>query len=80
MDRNPNFSGKISLIGHSLGSLIVFDLLSHQFSNSSEQAKTKQETKYQNLDEFLNELKMIELKSIFEKERIDINNIVIFYL
>jgi hypothetical protein len=28
--RNPDFNGQISLIGHSLGSLIVFDLLSHQ--------------------------------------------------
>lgn len=28
--RNPKFDGDISLAGHSLGSLIVFDLLSHQ--------------------------------------------------
>lgn len=28
--RNPEFSGRISLAGHSLGSLILFDLLSHQ--------------------------------------------------
>jgi hypothetical protein len=25
--RNPGFSGEVSLIGHSLGSLILFDLL-----------------------------------------------------
>ncbi|XP_070539993.1 triacylglycerol hydrolase DDHD2-like [Ptychodera flava] len=30
MQRNPSFSGKASLIGHSLGSLVCFDLLSHQ--------------------------------------------------
>ncbi|XP_063704693.1 SEC23-interacting protein isoform X2 [Culicoides brevitarsis] len=29
-ERNPNFKGGISLGGHSLGSLILFDLLSHQ--------------------------------------------------
>lgn len=28
--RNPNFKGTVSLGGHSLGSLILFDLLSHQ--------------------------------------------------
>ncbi|CAK3906654.1 related to phosphatidic acid-preferring phospholipase A1, contains DDHD domain [Lecanosticta acicola] len=30
MDRNPTFNGKISLIGHSLGSAIMFDILSRQ--------------------------------------------------
>ena len=28
--RNPSFTGEISLGGHSLGSLILFDLLVHQ--------------------------------------------------
>lgn len=28
--RNPDFMGGVSLGGHSLGSLILFDLLSHQ--------------------------------------------------
>ncbi|KAK4884980.1 hypothetical protein RN001_001251 [Aquatica leii] len=28
--RNPIFDGEISLVGHSLGSVIIFDLLSHQ--------------------------------------------------
>lgn len=30
MDRNPSFNGKISLIGHSLGSAIMFDILCRQ--------------------------------------------------
>ncbi|TPP62421.1 SEC23-interacting protein, partial [Fasciola gigantica] len=30
LDRNPNFKGGFSVIGHSLGSVIAFDLLSHQ--------------------------------------------------
>lgn len=30
MDRNPEFNGKISFIGHSLGSAIMFDILSKQ--------------------------------------------------
>ncbi|XP_071947613.1 triacylglycerol hydrolase DDHD2-like [Antedon mediterranea] len=28
--RNPSFDGEVSVVGHSLGSLIMFDLLSHQ--------------------------------------------------
>jgi hypothetical protein len=30
LDKNPSFNGKISVIGHSLGSLVLFDLLMHQ--------------------------------------------------
>ena len=30
LERNPNFKGKVSLIGHSLGSAIVFDILCRQ--------------------------------------------------
>ncbi|XP_055525898.1 proteoglycan 4 isoform X2 [Wyeomyia smithii] len=30
LQRNPNFNGGVSLAGHSLGSLILFDLLCHQ--------------------------------------------------
>lgn len=30
MDRNPDFNGKVSLIGHSLGSAILFDILCRQ--------------------------------------------------
>nr|XP_026691178.1 phospholipase DDHD2 isoform X1 [Ciona intestinalis] len=32
LSRNPNFTGSVSLSGHSLGSLILFDLLCHQNS------------------------------------------------
>lgn len=34
--RNPGFSGPVSLGGHSLGSVILFDLLSHQKADSEE--------------------------------------------
>lgn len=30
LNRNPSFKGRVSLAGHSLGSLILFDLLCHQ--------------------------------------------------
>ncbi|KAK4470747.1 hypothetical protein MN116_005644 [Schistosoma mekongi] len=35
LSRNPNFSGNISIIGHSLGAVISFDLLCHQTAFSS---------------------------------------------
>ncbi|KAJ8418221.1 hypothetical protein AAFF_G00139300 [Aldrovandia affinis] len=35
MERNPDFQGGISVSGHSLGSLILFDLLSNQKTGSS---------------------------------------------
>ncbi|KAK2718925.1 hypothetical protein QYM36_006066 [Artemia franciscana] len=33
--RNPGFSGRVSLAGHSLGSVILFDILSHQPETST---------------------------------------------
>lgn len=36
LERNPNFRGKVSVSGHSLGSLILFDLLQHQKPPSPE--------------------------------------------
>jgi hypothetical protein len=29
-ERNPGFKGKVSIFGHSLGSLLALDILSHQ--------------------------------------------------
>lgn len=37
MEKNPNFSGSVSLAGHSLGSVIVFDLLAHQIDTNRTQ-------------------------------------------
>ena len=34
VQRNPNFKGKVSLIGHSLGSAILFDILCRQKDNN----------------------------------------------
>ncbi|PIK37979.1 putative phospholipase DDHD2 [Apostichopus japonicus] len=44
-ERNPSFNGQTSLIGHSLGSLIVFDLLSHQGSESEPVPKEEDKDK-----------------------------------
>ncbi|APA12376.1 hypothetical protein sscle_09g071460 [Sclerotinia sclerotiorum 1980 UF-70] len=39
-ERNPEFSGKVSLIGHSLGSAILFDILCHQRETKSRSASS----------------------------------------
>lgn len=36
--RNPSFQGGVSVVGHSLGSVILFDLLYHQEKDSEPQA------------------------------------------
>ncbi|XP_056646914.1 phospholipase DDHD2 isoform X4 [Diorhabda sublineata] len=41
--RNPNFTGGVSLGGHSLGSLILFDLLCHQLPSSETECEDKEE-------------------------------------
>jgi hypothetical protein len=39
VERNQNFKGKVALAGHSLGSVILFDLLAHQKSFSDEKVQ-----------------------------------------
>lgn len=40
LKRNPNFTGGVSLGGHSLGSLILFDLLWHQKGGAQPETPT----------------------------------------
>ena len=47
MERNPSFNGKISLVGHSLGSAIMFDILCQQKdsrSKGSQSSKARRAT------------------------------------
>ncbi|XP_050049916.2 triacylglycerol hydrolase DDHD2 isoform X2 [Dermacentor andersoni] len=39
-ERNPSFKGTVALAGHSLGSLILYDILSHQGDTSSQSSST----------------------------------------
>ncbi|KAI4261207.1 MAG: hypothetical protein L6R42_003591 [Xanthoria sp. 1 TBL-2021] len=41
LQRNPNFNGKVSLIGHSLGSAILFDILCRQKGPSKSSGPTR---------------------------------------
>ena len=46
MDRNPNFKGKIHIIGHSLGSAIMFDILCRQREKRPEVTPFKNPLKF----------------------------------
>lgn len=42
-ERNPNFNGKVHIMGHSLGSVISFDILSSQLNEMSKDPDTTKE-------------------------------------
>lgn len=64
--RNKNFKGKVSLAGHSLGSLILFDLLSHQKprENSVDKAGSLDNSPTRSLKAHHKPLKRTESKQI----------------
>lgn len=45
LERNPNFNGNISVSGHSLGSVILFDLLQHQSAEMENSENLENATK-----------------------------------
>ncbi|CAF1101258.1 unnamed protein product [Brachionus calyciflorus] len=77
LKKNPYFKGTVSLIGHSLGSLIVYDLLSHQADEEDlkEEIKVQKQKSTENLQDLLNRLNLIEFKSLFDKEKITIESL-----
>ncbi|XP_043940250.1 phospholipase DDHD2 isoform X2 [Protopterus annectens] len=78
--RNPEFQGGVSVVGHSLGSLILFDLLTNQkdsskSDNRSEKAKSRNpctEEAIQTLPEVLQELGLSEYSNVLQKEKVDL--------
>ena len=81
------FDGSVSLIGHSLGSLILFDLLDHQpYPNSTETSQQQQQQQSQlkqvsnqqitDIDKFLTDLGLSDLIETFKKEKIDEKSLV----
>lgn len=90
IERNPYFCGKVSLVGHSLGSLILFDLLLHQFDSTSAsygqmsalenmnlQQQDSAKSPESSVDQVLDRLKLGEFKPSFVREKINIES---FYL
>lgn len=53
--RNPTFKGGISLIGHSLGSLILFDILSHELSHNDDEVHHEREMSPQAVERIFDE-------------------------
>lgn len=86
LERNPYFKGSISLIGHSLGSLIVFDILSHQMDNQTEEKSSESKahlkpqtdiSKCETINCLLERLNISEYKELFDKEKITLDSLVL---
>ena len=78
--RNENFKGKISIIGHSLGSLITFDLLANQSSDIQAEhvvvEKPPVETEL-TLEKVFAKLDISEFVENFVKEGIDMDALLL---
>ncbi|XP_045142900.1 phospholipase DDHD2 isoform X2 [Echinops telfairi] len=78
LHRNPDFKGGVSIAGHSLGSLILFDILTNQKDslgdNDTEKASLNIDMAQGDtptLEEALKKLQLSEFCSVFEKEQVD---------
>ncbi|XP_050571733.1 phospholipase DDHD2 isoform X2 [Cygnus atratus] len=78
LQRNPHFKGGVSIAGHSLGSLILFDLLTNQKAAPEEDEQSREgsrtassNTSVEELKEILKKLDLSEYCDVFEKEKID---------
>ncbi|XP_040394492.1 phospholipase DDHD2 isoform X1 [Cygnus olor] len=78
LQRNPHFKGGVSIAGHSLGSLILFDLLTNQKAAPEEDEQSREgsrtassNTSVEELKEILKKLELSEYCDVFEKEKID---------
>ncbi|NXH11614.1 DDHD2 Phospholipase, partial [Bucco capensis] len=76
--RNPRFRGGVSIAGHSLGSLILFDLLTNQKAAPEEEEQSQQGSRTSSSNKGIEEvkgiLKQLELSEycdVFEKEKMD---------
>ncbi|NXS76108.1 DDHD2 Phospholipase, partial [Pandion haliaetus] len=78
LQRNPLFKGGVSIAGHSLGSLILFDLLTNQKAapeedeHSEEGSRTTSSNRgIEEVREILKKLELSEYCEVFEKEKMD---------
>ncbi|RMB95126.1 hypothetical protein DUI87_28402 [Hirundo rustica rustica] len=78
LQRNPQFKGGVSIAGHSLGSLILFDLLTNQKADPEEDehcaqgSRTASSTRgIEEVKEILKKLELSEYCDVFEKEKMD---------
>uniref|UniRef100_A0A8C3JRS9 DDHD domain containing 2 n=1 Tax=Calidris pygmaea TaxID=425635 RepID=A0A8C3JRS9_9CHAR len=71
LQRNPLFKGGVSIAGHSLGSLILFDLLTNQKAAPEEDETTSSNRGIEAVKEILKKLELSEYCDVFEKEKMD---------
>ncbi|NWS57986.1 DDHD2 Phospholipase, partial [Chunga burmeisteri] len=78
LQRNPLFKGGVSIAGHSLGSLILFDLLTNQKPAPEEDEHSKEGSRttssnrsIEEVKEILKKLELSEYCDVFEKEKMD---------
>ncbi|NWY18149.1 DDHD2 Phospholipase, partial [Aphelocoma coerulescens] len=78
LQRNPQFKGGVSIAGHSLGSLILFDLLTNQKADPEEDKHCAQGSRttsstggIEEVKEILRKLELSEYCDVFEKEKMD---------
>lgn len=78
LQRNPDFKGGVSIAGHSLGSLILFDLLTNQKCTGEREDNNKgsctpafSEEGLGSIKDILKDLELSEYYSVFEREQVD---------
>ncbi|KAI1882549.1 hypothetical protein AGOR_G00251890 [Albula goreensis] len=86
LSRHPGFSGSVSLAGHSLGSLILFDLLTNQKPDPGPEAAGSEEEMdtsngvlldFQSLEEGLKALGLEKYTSLFKQEQMDLDSLAL---
>ncbi|XP_077417271.1 triacylglycerol hydrolase DDHD2 isoform X2 [Vanacampus margaritifer] len=81
--RHPDFKGEISVVGHSLGSLILFDLLTNQITGSED--LTKKEVlsddpchpDHDTLEQILTRLGLQQYSPILKAENLDVESLAL---
>ncbi|XP_048846278.1 phospholipase DDHD2 isoform X3 [Brienomyrus brachyistius] len=84
LQRHPQFAGTVSVAGHSLGSLILFDLMTNQRTGPGESngLRGKADTDgpphdYRSLEEALKRMGLEELIAVFKAEQLDLESLAL---
>uniref|UniRef100_A0AAX7VVK1 DDHD domain-containing protein n=1 Tax=Astatotilapia calliptera TaxID=8154 RepID=A0AAX7VVK1_ASTCA len=78
--RHPEFSGTVSVVGHSLGSLILFDLLTNQRDESQARQGISGEPCHLNcntLEQTLNRLGLQQYLDVLQNENLDLESLAL---
>ncbi|XP_024131784.1 phospholipase DDHD2 isoform X2 [Oryzias melastigma] len=73
--RHPDFNRAVSLVGHSLGSLILFDLLTNQKTESEVPSGNPSFLSSNTLEQILTKLDLKQYLDIFESENLDLESL-----